>query len=270
MKSEEDAASKAHEQFLSEFPRLRGSKITFYKNGECQGVAFENLGLPFPAQELVSDSSTSQTSTQTGGFESSTAPRRASGIPGVDDTDDQVTSKAKKKASTSASSRKQFDDGTCGYYPAVSVYRGGSVTMNFGPVFRYPPPEGVQAGPYCKVPTAYSTPASVVSSPAAAPVTHNGTNPVDATSTVSLTTSSTTPVPFRPVVERYVERQVQECVWDVLDEVELKLQYMKAENEKRKRKLDQDSKDKQTVSLDAGTSDNTTTDGSKKVKVLQS
>ncbi|KAI8367547.1 uncharacterized protein BYT42DRAFT_504575 [Radiomyces spectabilis] len=31
------------------------------------------------------------------------------------------------------------DDGTLGYYPAVSVFKGGMVTCNFGPDFQYPP-----------------------------------------------------------------------------------------------------------------------------------
>jgi hypothetical protein len=33
------------------------------------------------------------------------------------------------------------------YYPAVSSYMGGKVTFNFGPDFKYTPPEG--ASPYC-------------------------------------------------------------------------------------------------------------------------
>ena len=32
------------------------------------------------------------------------------------------------------------------YYPAVSSYMGGKVTFNFGPDFKYPPPEG--SSPY--------------------------------------------------------------------------------------------------------------------------
>jgi COMPASS component BRE2 len=36
--------------------------------------------------------------------------------------------------------REALDDGTLGYYPAVSVFRGGAVEVNFGPDFWYPPP----------------------------------------------------------------------------------------------------------------------------------
>ncbi|GAB1316705.1 transcription factor, contains a PHD finger motif [Madurella fahalii] len=37
--------------------------------------------------------------------------------------------------------REALDDGSLGYYPAVSVFRGGAVEVNFGPDFWYPPPE---------------------------------------------------------------------------------------------------------------------------------
>ncbi|KAL2206505.1 hypothetical protein CC79DRAFT_1322941 [Sarocladium strictum] len=36
--------------------------------------------------------------------------------------------------------REGLDDGMLGYYPAVSVFRGGSAEVNFGPDFWYPPP----------------------------------------------------------------------------------------------------------------------------------
>lgn len=36
--------------------------------------------------------------------------------------------------------REGLDDGLLGYYPAVSVFRGGSAEANFGPDFWFPPP----------------------------------------------------------------------------------------------------------------------------------
>jgi len=36
--------------------------------------------------------------------------------------------------------RDSLDDGSLGYYPAVSVFRGGAVELNFGPNFWCPPP----------------------------------------------------------------------------------------------------------------------------------
>ena len=40
-----------------------------------------------------------------------------------------------------AGARDGMDDGTLGYYPAVSTFRGGAVEVNFGPNFWYPPPD---------------------------------------------------------------------------------------------------------------------------------
>ena len=40
-----------------------------------------------------------------------------------------------------AGARDGLDDGTLGYYPAVSTFRGGAVEANFGPKFWCPPPD---------------------------------------------------------------------------------------------------------------------------------
>ncbi|RFU34856.1 hypothetical protein B7463_g1484, partial [Scytalidium lignicola] len=37
--------------------------------------------------------------------------------------------------------REGLDDGMLGYYPAISVFRGGAAEINLGPNFWYPPPE---------------------------------------------------------------------------------------------------------------------------------
>lgn len=39
------------------------------------------------------------------------------------------------------SGARDVDDGTLGYYPAISVFRGGAVETNFGPDFDFPPNE---------------------------------------------------------------------------------------------------------------------------------
>ena len=40
-----------------------------------------------------------------------------------------------------AGARDGLDDGTLGYYPAISAFRGGTVEANFGPSFWFPPPD---------------------------------------------------------------------------------------------------------------------------------
>lgn len=42
--------------------------------------------------------------------------------------------------------REGLDDGMLGYYPAVSVFRGGAVEVNFGPDFWYPPADDTTNG----------------------------------------------------------------------------------------------------------------------------
>ncbi|BFZ53922.1 transcription factor, contains a PHD finger motif [Savitreella phatthalungensis] len=48
-------------------------------------------------------------------------------------------------ASGSMQQRVQRDDGTLGYYPAISCFNGGSVRLNFGPDFAHPCPPGARA-----------------------------------------------------------------------------------------------------------------------------
>ena len=45
------------------------------------------------------------------------------------------------KPPNQAGAREGFDDGSLGYYPAISVFRGGAAEANFGPRFWCPPPD---------------------------------------------------------------------------------------------------------------------------------
>ncbi|KAI1327122.1 hypothetical protein F5Y16DRAFT_372686 [Xylariaceae sp. FL0255] len=44
------------------------------------------------------------------------------------------------KPQAQVGAREGMDDGMLGYYPAISVFRGGAAEVNFGPDFWYPPP----------------------------------------------------------------------------------------------------------------------------------
>ena len=48
---------------------------------------------------------------------------------------------ASKPHAPQGARQEPLDDGTLGYYPAVSIFRGGAVETNFGPDFWFPPPE---------------------------------------------------------------------------------------------------------------------------------
>lgn len=111
---------------------LPGSFITVYKNGVNQGVMFSDL---FDFEDF-------------GSLPESIMAKRAK----------KKRKQNKRDYGTSANDKKRKedefdgvghqhwtedppveDDGTLGYYPAVSVFKGGVVQCNFGPQFQYPP-----------------------------------------------------------------------------------------------------------------------------------
>lgn len=94
--------------------------------------------------------------------------------------------------------REGLDDGMLGYYPAVSVFRGGAAEVNLGPDFWYPPPG------YNK----------------------NGGEDVDmdGTDDGQSKTSARGLAVLRPMSERYTEQIAEDVVYDVIDEVDFWLQ----------------------------------------------
>lgn len=84
--------------------------------------------------------------------------------------------------------REGLDDGMLGYYPAVSVFRGGAAEVNFGPNFWYPPP-------------GYETPGGDVEMQ---------------DDTVEQPNDSSR---IRAVSERYEEQIAEDMVYDIVDEV---------------------------------------------------
>ncbi|KAK9894285.1 hypothetical protein P389DRAFT_163379 [Cystobasidium minutum MCA 4210] len=92
-------------------PLLRDSKVAFFKNGECQGLAFEDLFDFLPLRQQAKK------------------PTARMSI-----------------ANQIAMARENYhDDGTLGYYPMVSVFGGGTARLNPGPNFRYPPPSDIES-----------------------------------------------------------------------------------------------------------------------------
>ncbi|KAJ2968303.1 hypothetical protein NQ176_g9249 [Zarea fungicola] len=81
--------------------------------------------------------------------------------------------------------RDGLDDGMLGYYPAISIFRGGTAEVNFGPNFWYPPPE------------------------------------YDAAGGAGAGTQSKT---LRSVSERYKEQLAEDIVYDIIDEVDFWMQ----------------------------------------------
>ncbi|KAJ7063157.1 COMPASS complex protein [Mycena amicta] len=96
---------------LRPLPTLPNSHIAFFLNGECQGVAFQDL---YDYVQLR------QTASSRKGKE------RKRGREGV-----------KEHA------ENPFDDGTLGYYPFISLFNEASVRMNPGPDFDFAPPPNI-------------------------------------------------------------------------------------------------------------------------------
>lgn len=94
--------------------------------------------------------------------------------------------------------REGLDDGMLGYYPAVSVFRGGAAEVNFGPKFWYPP-------------RAYEQ-----EEQADEDVVMTG---MDEEPTVKVKHKAP-----RPLAERYDEQIVEDIVYDIVDEVDFWMQ----------------------------------------------
>lgn len=94
--------------------------------------------------------------------------------------------------------REGLDDGMLGYYPAVSVFRGGAAEVNFGPKFWYPPPGYAEEQGKGK------------------DVAMSG---VDEEPAVEVK-----PEVPRPLVERYEEQIIEDIWYDIVDEVDFWMQ----------------------------------------------
>ncbi|KAK6220480.1 SPRY domain-containing protein [Colletotrichum tabaci] len=98
--------------------------------------------------------------------------------------------------------REGLDNGMLGYYPAVSVFRGGAAEVNFGPDFWFPPP-GIVEDPDNEVSMIDGGQDEPSKSYAFA---YPGLDKV------------------RPVSERYTEQIVEDIVYDIIDEVDFWIQ----------------------------------------------
>lgn len=131
------------------FPRMPGSKIMFFKNGGCQGIAYEDLPVPIAASCLME------------------TMKRLS----KEQTHKDNMQKEEAQVYGNIPVLPIKDDGSLGYYPMVSVFKGGACTVNFGPEFVYPPAKELG-------------------------------------------------LEWKPLCERYEDREVENLVWDAVDEVE--------------------------------------------------
>lgn len=90
--------------------------------------------------------------------------------------------------------RDGLDDGMLGYFPAVSVFRGGAAEVNFGPDFWYPPPSLVE------------------------------NDDVDMVGGAGASDQGAKGKEIQAVEKRYNEQIAEDVVYDLLDEVDFWLQ----------------------------------------------
>ena len=100
---------------LRELPILPGSKVAFFVNGECQGVAFQDI---FDYLQLR---------------------------PTAEELKKSRDKHRRNKDGPREHTDNHFDDGTLGYYPLFSLFGGAQIDLNPGPDFEYPPPPDVEA-----------------------------------------------------------------------------------------------------------------------------
>jgi COMPASS component BRE2 len=98
---------------MRSLPTLPGSYIAFFINGECQGIAFQDIYDYLPLQITP-------------------ASRK-----GKD--------KRRNREGTREHKENPFDDGLLGYYPFVSLFNDARVRMSPGPNFEFPPPPDIDA-----------------------------------------------------------------------------------------------------------------------------
>jgi hypothetical protein len=171
---------------LSVFPKLPkipGSQLLFFKNGKCQGVAYDGLPAPIP----------------------------------------EVCSKLEQQGAL-------FDDGSLGFFPSVSCYSGGKATVNFGPNFIYPLPHAynpfIDPPPNCTKRT-YPPENAFNSDQSTSNISKEGSDCDhmdvcnESPSVPPIHASNPSPPSiWKPYSDVFFEHEVEQCVWDVVDEVE--------------------------------------------------
>ncbi|KAJ7752002.1 COMPASS complex protein [Mycena metata] len=105
-------APKTNAVNLRPLPTLPDSYIAFFVNGECQGIAFQDL---YDYLQL----------------RPSAMSRKSKGKRTREGVKEHI--------------ENPFDDGTLGYYPFISLFNEACVRLNPGPTFDFPPPPDIDA-----------------------------------------------------------------------------------------------------------------------------
>ncbi|TEA21788.1 Set1 complex component ash2 [Colletotrichum sidae] len=119
------------------------------------------------------------------------------------------------KPQTQIGGREGLDNGMLGYYPAVSVFRGGAAEVNFGPDFWFPPAAAAAAA-------AATTDKNKDADVEMVDDGQKEPKPEQPAEASKLSYPGLDQV--RPVSERYTEQIVEDIVYDIIDEVDFWMQ----------------------------------------------
>ena len=108
------ASSASGPAQMRTLPTLPDSKIAFFINGQCQGVAFREV-YDYRPLRAPADARKAQ------------AKRRST------------------REGAREHKENHFDDGSLGYFPLISLFNGARVRLNPGPDFAFPPPSDIDA-----------------------------------------------------------------------------------------------------------------------------
>lgn len=197
----QDAAEPA-----KELPKLPGSKLAFFLDGVCQGVAFEDLYDFLPLRLSASE-------------REKKAIFAAKGAGGGGAAAD-VALKLMEN---------WHDDGTMGYFPFVSVFGGAIATLNPGPDFDFPPPADIEAALKASPLPPKNPP--IVFPFRKIPSFNSSTPSVDSPSSENINKMDDPNLPWRPLSSRYAEHLVEQNRLDDQDELEALRLYEIAQQE---------------------------------------
>ncbi|TKY89159.1 hypothetical protein EX895_001690 [Sporisorium graminicola] len=167
---------------LRPVPKLAGSKIGFFVNGEPQGIAFRDL---FDFRPL-----------RVKGFPGlKPAPSKASTASRTSKPETTKRGEPTEPVINVKSRENIFDDGALGYFPFVSSYGGARAKLITGAEgFRFPPPTDIEAA------------LEAVSSPASS------------SSTQTRDEASTGEAKWKPLCARFEEHLAEMWAYDLQDE----------------------------------------------------
>lgn len=130
------------------------------------------------------------------------------------------------KPQAQVGAREGMDDGMLGYYPAISVFRGGAAEVNFGPDFWYPPPkygESSHSGDGVSQEVDMSGQDEATKSEDAE-MTGTENDAVTVAPAGSSQEGHEPQEEIRPMTERYDQQIVEDIVADIVDEVDFWMQ----------------------------------------------